>query len=99
MSLFAITALTLVPVAIDDPFLERPETFVSADARSVQTAGETQSIFCLTLDKVRAGVDNVCLSRDEWNRVNEAARTNALGQQASRHGTQSLFRANRPTSR
>lgn len=78
MSIFISTAaIVLTPVAADDSFLKRRETFISEVAQTAITVNPEQPLYCMALPRERSGTDNVCLTRAEWDAVETAAKQNA----------------------
>lgn len=62
-------AVALTPVAVDDPILQAPETYVSKATQTAMAEGAPVSIKCLDVSSEEASASRVCLSEGEWQAV------------------------------
>ncbi len=69
MSLILASAVMLTPVAIDDPLLEREDTFVSQTAVAAMADGSASKLHCLDLPADHADGARACLTQAEWQAV------------------------------
>ena len=69
MILAIAAALSLVPVALDDPLLTRDDTFISEQAGAAMGQGEVEQLYCLDLPENHPDGARACLTRGEWQAV------------------------------